>query len=81
MATGGGGRGRWEERGGGEGTKYPPGGLPIGLLTGPNSSSDLSPCFVPVLVAVVAMVTLFPSGEPGSVVISCLSGKMVYQET
>ena len=74
VATGGGGRGGWEG-GGGEGTIYSPGGFPRGLVTGPYSSSGLSPCFVAVLAAVVVVATLFPSGEPGSVVNSCLSGK------
>ena len=80
MATGGDGRGGWE-RGGGEGTIYSPGGFQRGLVTGPYSSSGLSPCFVAVLTTVVVIATPFSAGEPGSVVNSCLSGKMTYQET
>ena len=82
MVTGGGGRGGWEE-GGGEGARYPPGGLPRGLqlVTGSYPSSGLSPCFVAMLAAVVVMATLNPSGESGSVVNSCLSEKWYIKST
>lgn len=79
VVTDGGGRGGWEGVGG-EGTRYPPGGLPRGLqlVTGSYQSSGLSPCFVAMLTAVVVMTPLNPSGDPGSLVNSCLSEKMVY---
>ena len=44
-------------------------------MTGSYSPSSLSPCSVAVLASVVVMAAVFPSGEPGSVVNSCLSVK------